>query len=158
MTALVETDNAADREIVIARKFDAPRELVFKMFTEPQHVAHWWGPNGFTNTISEMDVTPGGVWRFTMHSPDGVDYPNKIVYIDVVRPSKLVYAHGADIENDPSQFYVTITFDEQDGKTLVTMRSMFDSVEECDRVKAFGAVELGKQTLNRLAEYLAASK
>ena len=80
---------AAAREIVAARVFDAPRELVFDAWTDPEHVAQWWGPNGFTNTIHEMDVRPGGVWRFVMHGPDGVDYNNKIVYIEVVKPERL---------------------------------------------------------------------
>src|ERR1700722_521534 len=83
----------AGREIAATRIFDAPRELVFRMWTEPEHVAKWWGPIGFTNTIHEMDVRPGGVWRFIMHGPDGVDYPNKNVYLEVVRPDRLVWDH-----------------------------------------------------------------
>lgn len=88
LTVNTEWNNGdtADREIVISRLIHAPRELVFKVWTDPKHVAHWWGPNGFTNTIHEMDVRPGGVWRFIMHGPDGVDYPNKIVYKEVVKP------------------------------------------------------------------------
>lgn len=66
------TTGAADREIVATRVFDAPRDLVFKMWTDPKHIVHWWGPNGFTNTIHEMDVRPGGVWRFIMHGPVAV--------------------------------------------------------------------------------------
>ncbi|WP_372660853.1 SRPBCC domain-containing protein [Cohnella sp.] len=93
------------------------RELVFEAWTNPKHVAQWWGPNGFTNTIHEMDVKPVGVWRFIMHGPDGVDYPNKIVYEEVVKPERLVYAHGSDEENDPERFQVTITFDDQGNKT-----------------------------------------
>ena len=80
--------NTADREIVSARVFDAPRELVWKAWVDPKHVAQWWGPKGFTNTIHEMDVRPGGVWRFAMHGPDGTDYKNEIVFIEVVRPER----------------------------------------------------------------------
>ena len=83
---LIHADAAPD-EIVTTRLLNAPRALVFEAWTDPHHVAQWWGPNGFTNTIHEMDVTPGGVWRFVMHGPDGVDYPNRIVYIEVVNPS-----------------------------------------------------------------------
>lgn len=148
--------STADREIVITRVFDAPRELVFKAWTDPKHVAQWWGPNGFTNTIHEMDVRPGGVWRFIMHGPDGVDYPNKIVFIEVVKPERLVYAHGSDKEDDPEQFDVTITFAEQGDKTHLTMRSLFQSAAERDRVvKEHGAIEGGNQTLARFAEHLA---
>jgi uncharacterized protein YndB with AHSA1/START domain len=144
-----------EREIVFTRILHAPRELVFKAWTDPKHVAQWWGPNGFTNTISEMDVKPGGVWRFIMHGPDGVDYPNKIVYEEVVKPERLVYAHGGDEENDPGQFQVTVTLDDQGNKTQLTMRMLFVSKEERDKVvREYGAVEGGNQTLNRLEEHL----
>lgn len=149
-----DVTDTANREIAITRLLNAPRELVFKAWTEPQHIAQWWGPRGFTNTIHEMDVRPGGVWRFVMHGPDGTDYKNKIVFIEVVKPERLVYLHGDD-EEGPAQFHVTTTFTEQGGKTLVTMRMLFTSVEECEKVKSFGAVEGGKQTLERLEEHLA---
>jgi len=82
---------AAEREIVMTRVFDAPRELVFQAWTDPMHVAQWWGPEGFSTTIHEMDVRPGGVWRLTMHGPDGRDYKNKMVFLEVARPERLVY-------------------------------------------------------------------
>ena len=130
--------SAADREIVTTRVFDAPRELVFEAWTDPKHVAQWWGPNGFTTTIHEMDVRPGGVWRFIMHGPDGVDY-------------NLVYAHVSS-----PKFHVTVTFEDQGGKTRLTLRMLFETAEERDRVvKVFGAIEGAKQTLGRLAEFLA---
>ena len=144
----------ADREIVFTRVLDAPRELVFKAWTDPRHVAQWWGPRGFTTTIHEMDVRPGGVWRFIMHGPDGVDYKNKIVFLEVVKPERLVYIHGDD--GDGPEFHTTVTFDEQDGKTRLTMRGLFGSAAERDQaIDEFGAIEGGKQTLERLAEHLA---
>src|SRR6478735_6105977 len=85
--------NEESREIVASRVFDAPRDLVFKMWTDREHAGNWWGPKGFRTTIHEMDVRPGGVWRFVMHGPDGRDYQNKIVYVEVVRPERLVYDH-----------------------------------------------------------------
>src|SRR3954464_2525826 len=103
-----ERNDSADREIVAVRVFDAPRELVYKAWTDPEHVAQWWGPNGFTNTIHEMDVRPGGVWRFIMHGPDGTDYKNEVEYLEVVKPELLVYLH----ESTP-KFHVTVTFDDQ---------------------------------------------
>ena len=144
----------ASREILIARTFNAPRELVFEAWTDPKHVAQWWVPDGFTNTIHEMNVTPGVVWRFTMHGPDGVDYPNKIAFLEVVRPERLVYVHGD--ENEPGQFHVRVTFAAQGAMTHLTMRALFRSAAERDEVvKKHNAVEGGKQMLGRLDAYLA---
>src|SRR5580704_13391744 len=141
----------ADREIIATRVFDAPRELVFQMWTDPEHVAQWWGPRGFTNTIYEMDVRPGGVWRFVMHGPDGVDYQNKVVYIEIVKPERLVYSHVSG-----PQFHMTVTFAEQGGKTKVTARMLFESATLRENVvKQFGAIEGLNQTLERLGERLA---
>jgi uncharacterized protein YndB with AHSA1/START domain len=101
----------------------------------------------------------GRVWRFVMHSPDGVDYvdyKNKIVYIKTVNPERLVYAHGSDDEDEGGQFHVTVTFAEYGGKTNLTMRMLFGSVEERDKVvKEFGAIEGANETLERLEEHLA---
>jgi uncharacterized protein YndB with AHSA1/START domain len=154
---MTTTMNTSDRELTISRLLNAPRELVFEAWTKPEHVLHWWGPNGFTNTFYEMEVKPGGVWRFMMHGPDGIDYPNKIVYEEVVKPERLVYTHGSDGPDgadDPHQFHVTITFEALGDKTNLTMRSLFPSAAALEEVKKFGAVEGGKQTLNKLEEYL----
>lgn len=147
----------AGREIVVARVFDVPRELVFKAWTDPKHVVHWWGPRGFTMTIHEMDVRPGGVWRHTMHGPDGTDYPNKSVFVEVAVPERIVYSHSGGKKGGPAaQFQATWSFETQGGKTKLTMRLLFPSAAERDRVvKEFGAIEGGKQTLDRLAEHLA---
>lgn len=143
-----------DREIVISRVIDAPRSLVFEAWTDSQHVAQWWGPTGFTNTISEMDVRPGGAWRFIMHGPNGIDYKNEIVFIEIVRAERLVYSHRGDEEDASGQFHVTVTFAEQDGKTELTMRMLFESAAERDKTIEFGAIKGGNQTLNRLEEHL----
>jgi len=150
-------DNTADREIVITRLLNAPRALVFKVWTDPEHIVHWWGPNGFTNTNHEMDVKPGGKWRFTMHGPDGTNFPNLIQFQEVIPPVKLVYLHGSENADDPGSFHVTITFEEKGNKTELTMKSVFRSKEDRDFVvEKFGAIEGGKQTLTRLEAYLAA--
>jgi uncharacterized protein YndB with AHSA1/START domain len=147
---------AAADEILTTRLLDAPRAVVFNAWTDPEQVAQWWGPNGFTNTIREMNVNPGGAWRFVMHGPNGVDYPNKIVYSEVVRPERLVYQHSGDGDSPGPEFHVTVTFEEQGGKTLLSMRARFGSVAERDKVaKDFGAVEGAKQTIDRLAQFLA---
>jgi uncharacterized protein YndB with AHSA1/START domain len=151
------TSQESEREIVISRVFDAPRELVWKAWTDPKHVVNWWGPRGFTTTIHEMDVRPGGTWRHTMHGPDGSDYPNESTFIEIVEPERIVYQHGGRKEGGSSvSFQSTWTFEKQGEKTKLTLRHVFDSAEERDRVaNEFGAIEGGKQTLARLEEHLA---
>jgi uncharacterized protein YndB with AHSA1/START domain len=152
-------DDTADREIVITRNFDAPRELVWQAMTDPKHVVHWWGPRGFTTTTEIMDVRPGGVWKHVMHGPDGVNYPNQSIFKEVVKPERIVYSHGGRREGGPgTRFISTWTFDVvDDGKTRVTIRMVFPSGEARDFVvKEFGAIEGGKQTLERLGEHLVA--
>ncbi len=149
--------NAGERELVITRVFNAPRSLVFKAWTDPRHVVHWWGPKGFTTTIQEMDVRPGGVWRHIMHGPDGTDYPNKSVFTEVVKPERIVYSHGGGKKGGPgAHFEAAWSFEAQGDKTKVTIRMLFPSATERDRVvKEYGAIEGGNQTLERLAEHLA---
>ena len=145
--------NAAQNEIVATRVFDAPRELVWRMWTDPRHVVHWWGPNGFRNTIQEMDVRPGGVWRFVMHGPDGTDYQNKAVYNEVVKPSRLTYKHVSG-----PLFDAFVDFIDRGEKTEVSVRMVFESAALRDKVAAeFGAVEGLHQTLGRLDAMLAQS-
>src|SRR4051812_20636889 len=93
MSETNDATEAAEREISMTRIFDAPRELVFKAWSDPEHLAQWWGPKDFTNTFHEFDWQPGGVWRFTMHGPDGVDYKNRIIFVEIVKPERLVYSH-----------------------------------------------------------------
>ncbi len=150
--------NAADREIVISRTFDAPRALVWEAMTDPQQVIRWWGPRGFTTTIEEMDVRPGGVWKSVMHGPDGTDYPNYKQFKEVVKPERLVFTHGGGKKGAPTvNFLATWLFDALDGgeKTKVTIRMTFASAADREMVvKEYGAIEGGKQTLERLGEHL----
>jgi uncharacterized protein YndB with AHSA1/START domain len=150
MTEATKLDAIADREIIATRLFDAPRELVWEVWTDPKHLAQWWGPNGFTNTIHEIDVRPGGVWRFIMHGPDGTDYKNEIVYVEVIKPERLVYDHVSG-----PRFHVTLTFTEEGNKTRLNMQMLFESAAEREHtVKKFGAVEGLNQTLGRLQKHL----
>ena len=151
MTARNGTDTIDQaRTIVTTRVFDAPRELVFAAWTDPKHLVQWWGPNGFTTTVHSIDVRPGGVWRFVMHGPDGRDYQNKIVFVEIAKPERLVYDHVSG-----PKFHVTVTFAERGKKTEVTVRMLFDTAAQRDfTVKEFGAVEGLQQTLGRLATYL----
>jgi uncharacterized protein YndB with AHSA1/START domain len=154
---LMETVKSdAEREIVLSRVFDAPRKMVWEAWTDPKQVALWWGPKGFTTTIEEMDVRPGGVWRQVMHGPDGIDYPNESVFADVVKYERLVYTlTGGRKGGTPVKMEKITTFEEVAGGTLVTMRAVFDSAEARDlNVRDYGSIEGGKQTLERLAGYL----
>ncbi len=152
MTVRSDADTK-DREIAATRVYDAPRALVWQAWTDPKHVAQWWGPNGFTNTIHQMDVRPGGVWSFIMHGPDGTDYPNRVEFIEVKEPELLVYIHGD--ESEPDQFHVTVTMEEEDGKTRLSMRSLFKTKERRDFVvEKYGATEGMNQTLGRLDAHL----
>lgn len=144
---------AGDCEIIISRTVRAPQEIVFSAWTDPQQITQWWGPKGFTTTTHEMDVREGGIWRFLMHGPDGIHYPNKIAYEEVTVPERLVYAQGADDEGDP--FHVTVTFTGQENHTSITMRVLFASVEECENMKKACAVEGANSSLDCLEEYLA---
>lgn len=149
------TTNTEDRELVSTRLLDAPRELVYKVWTTPEHIVQWWGPNGFTNTIKEMDVTPGGTWRFTMHSADGTDFLNKVVYEEVIENEKLVYVHSGEGEHDDAAFHVTVTFEEEGDKTKLTMRMVFATAEQRNEVvEKYGALEGQTQTMNKLEVYL----
>ena len=148
-------NGTANRELSITRLLNAPPELVWEVWTKPEHIANWWGPVGFTTTTHEMNIQPGGVWRFMMHGPDGRDYPNKIVFIEVVKPERLVYKHTGEEETENIRFHVTVNFEKQGNKTKLTMRSLFESEEELMRViKEYGAKEGMKQTVDRLEEYL----
>jgi uncharacterized protein YndB with AHSA1/START domain len=148
-------DTTANREIVITRVFNAPRTLVFQAFTDPQHVDHWWGPRGFKTETANMDVRPGGAWNYVMRHQQHGEFKNRVVYRKVLRPERLEYTHDSGVDGDPSAFEVTIVFEDLGAETKVTMRSVFSSVAELERVKGFGAVEGGNQTLERLAERLA---
>jgi uncharacterized protein YndB with AHSA1/START domain len=143
-------DENLDREIVTKRVFDAPRELLFQAWTDPDHLAHWWGPKGFRNTFHEFDLRPGGEWRFTMHGPDGVDYQNESVFVEIAKPERVVFDHLKPMH----KFRVTATFVEQAGKTEVAFRMRFESPAECAKVKGF-VVEANEQNLDRLEAELA---
>ena len=146
--------STADREIVIERMVNAPRELVWRAWTEADQIKAWWGPNGFTTTIYEMDVRVGGVWRFMMHGPDGTDYPNKVVYREIVKPERLVYDHSDDNDSSSHKFHTTVTFATQGRKTKVTLRALFASAEARAASVKFGAIEGGAQTLARLDQHV----
>jgi uncharacterized protein YndB with AHSA1/START domain len=146
---------ALDREIVLVRVLDATREAVFAAWTDADAFCQWFGPDGFTCTVREMDVRPGGRARFDMVSGDGTVFTNRFDYLEVVPGERLVMDHGFDVDDDPARFRVTITLDEQaDGKTVLTLRQLHPSAELRREKIGFGAVELGLQTMQKLAHHL----
>jgi uncharacterized protein YndB with AHSA1/START domain len=148
-------NDVSDREIVLSRVFDFPRELVFKAWTEPEHFKMWMGPNGFTITMIEFDLKIGGRARYIMHGPDGTDYPSRLTFKELKKPELLAFAHGESDQEGPDDFQQRITFEALSAtSTKLTMRLLFGSAEACEAVKKFGAVELGQQTLAKLGEHL----
>jgi uncharacterized protein YndB with AHSA1/START domain len=137
-------------QLVITRAFDAPRELVYRLWTDPKHLARWWGPHGFTTTILQMDVRPGGTWRYRMRGPDGNDYPFDGLYLEIDEPRRLVFS--GTIHGDRSQqVWTEVTFTEQEGKTTLTVRQIYSFESPATRGAPIG----WSQTLDRLSDYLA---
>jgi uncharacterized protein YndB with AHSA1/START domain len=139
----------SDREIVSTRRFDAPRERVFEAFSDPSRLARWWGPKGFTNTFDEFDLRPGGAWRFVMHGPNGADYQNESLFLEVVKQERIVFRHLSG-----HRFEMTITLAEEDGGTRVTWRMRHATAAECAKVRPL-AVGANEQNFDRLAAELA---
>jgi uncharacterized protein YndB with AHSA1/START domain len=146
-----------EREIVLSRVIDAPRDLVYRAWIEPGRMFQWFGPKGYRCEVREQsEARVGAVWRFDMVAPNGQRFDNRMTFLEIIPNEKLVLDHGSDKDDDPNRFHVTITFDQQsDGKTVLTLRQLHPSKTQRDATIGFGAVELGYQTLDKLAEYLA---
>ena len=145
-----------DREIVLGRVIDAPRSIVYAAWTDPDQIQQWFGPEGFVIETREIDLNPGGVWRFDMVASDGTRYGNRMVFLRMEAPAFIEVEHGSDQESDPGKFRMLVTFDEQsDGKTVLTLRQMHPSRERREWAIGFGAVEYGGQTLAKLALHVA---
>ena len=117
--------DAPDRELVTTRVLNAPRERVFSAFSDAGHLAQWWGPEGFRNTFHELDLRAGGAWRYTMHGPNGADYPNESVFVEVVKPERIVIEHVSG-----PRFRLTITLAAEAGRTRLTWRQRFPTAAE----------------------------
>ncbi len=161
-------------EFIVTRTFRAPREMVFKAWTDARQLARWWGPRMFTVPVCETDPRPGGAFRIVMRSPDGVDYPLRGVYLEVVEPQHLVYT--SDLSEHPSEWHAevnaslpegerpfeavsemptTVTFDERGGSTNLRVRARFDSAPLLGAFLKMGLAEGWAQSLERLEEHLA---
>lgn len=173
MTEIVRKTNVdvTGNEVIFTRIIDAPRELVFEAWTDPKHLAQWWGPKGFTNPVCQVDLRPGGAYRIVMRSPEGVDYPMRGVYLEVKAPERLVFTDIMD--EHPTEWHealnkyrqgegkaaqelvTTVTFEEQHGKTKLTIMSRFASAADRDAFLKMGMSEGWAQSLERLEEHLA---
>ena len=144
----------ADREIVISRVINAPRELVFEAFTEVRHLSRWWGPEGFTTTTRAFEFDVGGVWEFVMHGPDGTDYQEWISWTEIDPPARIAMLHG-EFRGDPNAFDSVLTFAADGDETRIEMRTLFPTKELRDEAVAkYHAIEGGQQTLSNLAAYV----
>ncbi|MES2725683.1 MAG: SRPBCC family protein [Bacteroidota bacterium] len=120
-----------DCEIVSTRIVNAPRELVYKAWTDPNHLKNWWGPKGFTNTFNEFDLRPGGKWSFIMHGPDKGNYANECEFIKIEKPALIAWKRFSK-----PLFQVLATFEEvADNKTKIVFKMLFDSADECNKLK-----------------------
>lgn len=145
-------ESTADREILVTRVIDAPRELVFEAFTEQKHAENWWIPNG---TTREWNAKPGGLWRYSQPGPGGTEYAFRIKFIEFEKPRRFVYEFGNDTEDAPDPVRTTVTFEDQDGKTRVTLHLMFASAAEREQSMKYGADKGASLALDNLANYVA---
>jgi uncharacterized protein YndB with AHSA1/START domain len=149
-----KNSDTKDRELFISRLLNAPVELVWEAITQPEHIANWWGPDGFTNTMYHLDLVPGGEWHFMMHGPDGTDYENKSTFVEVVPLKKLVF----DNITYPYQRFI-ITLETQGEKTHLTWHMVFPNREDfINVVKNYGAAEGLDQNIARMEAYIAGIK
>ncbi len=149
-----EKNDTRDRELLLTRVLNAPIALVWEVWTNPKHIVQWWGPNGFTNTITKMEVHPEGEWDLVMHGPDGRYYKNKSVFKEVIKHKKIVYEHISG-----PKFLATIEFEDQDDKTFIKWHMLFESREQfIQTVKTFKADEGLRQNIEKLDHYLISLK
>ncbi|HSV61344.1 MAG TPA: SRPBCC family protein [Variovorax sp.] len=142
---MTESKNIEKRAFIHTRLIDAPPTQVFRAFSEPERLARWWGPKGFSSTFQTCEFRPGGAWRFVLHGPDGIDYPNENVFAQIDAPARLVIEHLSEHHH----FLLTVTLDAQDSQTLLGWQQVFDTVEERERVAGF-VLEANEQVLDRL--------
>jgi len=143
----------SDREMVMTRVFDAPRDLVFEAHTSCEHMSNWWGPRKYEVASCEIDFRPGGTWRVVHRGPDGNEIAFFGEYREIVRPERIVWTFGFDgMPGKPGP--ETMVFEEHDGKTTLTTTSVFNSAEERDGVLESGMEEGAVETYKRLDEYL----
>jgi uncharacterized protein YndB with AHSA1/START domain len=149
----------SDREITVTRVFNAPRKLVWKVWTQAEHLTRWWGPQGWTLPVCKMDFRVSGVWHYCMKGPDGEESCGMAVYHEIVEPERFVYTdYFADADGNPvegmPETLVTVEFTSVDDKTKITSTMLFQTAEDRDQVLKMGMEEGLKETWDRLEEYL----
>jgi uncharacterized protein YndB with AHSA1/START domain len=138
-----------NREIRITRTFKAPIDLMWEVWTNPEHIVNWWGPNGFTNTIHKMDLQEGGEWELTMHWPDGTNFPNRSIFKEIIPLKKIVYEHF-----NPN-FITTVLFESKGEETTIDWSLLFDTAEMREiLIKAHKADNGQKENVEKLGKYL----
>lgn len=149
-----QKNSIADREIFISRLLNAPVDLVWEVWTNPEHIKHWWGPNGFSNKISKMNVKPGGEWELIMHAPNGTSHQYKCFFREVSKNKKLVYEHLGQ-----PKFIATVEFESRSDKTFIRWQMLFESRDVLvEFVKTHNAKEGIKQNVEKLDHYLSTIK
>lgn len=146
MEAIVDTKN---KTIVSSRLIDAPVHIVFRAFSNAENLKHWWGPAGFTNTISKFDFKPGGAWKFVLHGPDGIDYPNTCEFVEIVEHEKVVFIHHLPVH----VFSMTLGFEPIGDKTRFTFTMVFEAQGEVERIQQY-VVPANEQNFDRLEAFI----
>jgi uncharacterized protein YndB with AHSA1/START domain len=145
------TITSVESEIVSSRIVNAPRELVFRAWIEPDHLKKWWGPAGFTNTFNEFDFRVGGKWNFIMHGPDKGNYPNECEFIKIEKPSLIAWKR-----HSKPLFQILVTFEEvSKDTTKIIFKMLFDSVEACNKLKPF-VIDKNEENFDKLESELKA--
>lgn len=160
MNSPLQVAGEDSRTLVITRTLNAPRSLVWKMFSDPYHLAQWWGPRGYTNRVERLDFRTGGSWLHVMIGPDGRELPTDNVILEVKEPERIVYRNApADPklfgENPPPAFTKTLTLEEAGGKTILTLVCSFDTAEQREAVVRRGFVLGTNESFDKLEDYLA---
>ncbi|MBX3720693.1 MAG: SRPBCC family protein [Turneriella sp.] len=138
-----------ERTVLNQRVVPYSREQIFKAWTDPELLAQWWGPKGFTNTFHTFELKPNGKWHFTMHGPDGTDFENLCVFEEIVAPERVVLYHLETVH----KFRLSGIFTKTDNGTHVEFRQVFESAEECQRIRSF-VTDANEQNLDRLEAVL----
>jgi len=141
--------DTSDREVISTRIFDTTRERLFNAWTNPEQLAKWWGPSGFSNTFHEFDLQAGGYWRFTMHGPNGANYENESVFVSIQTPNEIILDHIS-----APKFRVVATFIDQGGKTRLSFRQIFETHDLYEKLKSF-VTDANEQNFDRLEALIA---
>lgn len=157
MTTEARSNTTQDlHELVFSRAFAAPPAAVFRAWTDPDQLVRWWGPKDFVLTIQTMEVKDGGIWEYVLHGPDGTDYPNRAIFEVVEPPRRLEFFNsGGHVSDRHLTCRMTVTFEDREAQTLVTLRMQFETEAALERARSRGAEQGGRQSFERLVEWLA---